>query len=430
MTIEDSEAKQELGRLSKDSEQLLVRVFADFALWLFSVSSPTGKRYTAKATIELVGVLGRYLGPFLEDVNPVGQDAESMTELYWQAMEATGAASFNRTLKGDLSRAMREFDRYLSEFREPGESNKPKFPWFPTGLADVDANPASHEDYHRLLTRIEEEWPANEPWETREIAWLLVALGFRCGLRRMEALYLQVQDVLVRGRGDLIVRPTRKRKLKSPNAERRIPIGTLLTEGEFERLRKWKEHRLNNPAVGPADCLFGIVERDLNPVSEKIFNRINQFMRSADTPDSGEEHFHQLRHGFGTWMFLALLFADQERMPVLFPQLKETNEWLSKCAKLKTGLFRHAYSTRKCAFLLARLLGHSSPGTTLENYVHVADYLVSAGFKLAVLGGSRRHQFNPGPTLEQPKLRIDGAAQSNKIGAGSNGFQKNAEQLG
>ena len=178
------------------------------------------------------------------------------------------------------------------------------------------------------------------------------------------------------------------------------------------------------------NCLFGIVERDLNPVSEKIFNRINQFMRSADTPDSGKEHSHQLRHGFGTCMFLALLFADQERMPVLFPQLKETNEWLSKCAKLKTGLFRHAYSTRKCAFLLARLLGHSSPGTTLENYVHVADYLVSAGFKLAVLGGSRRHQFNPGPTLEQPKLRIDGAAQSNKIGAGSNGFQKNAEQLG
>jgi len=269
-TIESRKAKQGLERLSKESELQLVRVFADFALWLLSVSSPSGTKYTAKATIELVGVLGRYLGPFLEDVNPIGQDAESMTELYWQAMEATGPASFNRTLKGDLSRAMREFDRYLSEFRDPGEGAKPKFPWFPSGLADVDANPASHEDYHRLLTRIEQEWPVDEPWETREIAWLLVVLGFRCGLRRLEALYLQVEDVLVRGRGELFVRPTQKRKLKSLNAQRRIPLGVFLTPGEFDRLQKWKEHRISNPAVVPTDCLFGIVERDLTLPSEHV----------------------------------------------------------------------------------------------------------------------------------------------------------------
>ena len=60
-------------------------------------------------------------------------------------------------------------------------------------------------------------------------------------------------------------------------------------------------------------------------------------------------------------------------MPLLFPHLNETNEWLFKRAELKAVLFRHTYPTRKYAFLLARLLGHGSPATTLENYVHVAD---------------------------------------------------------
>lgn len=88
--------------------------------------------------------------------------------------------------------------------------------------------------------------------------------------------------------------------------ERRIPIGVFLTSTEMEKLRKWKEQRVKMPGIGPADCLFGIRKNDPNPVSEKIFSRINQFMRPAGTVNSAEEHFHELRHGFGTWMFLVM----------------------------------------------------------------------------------------------------------------------------
>lgn len=234
----------------------------------------------------------------------------------------------------------------------------------------------SHEDYSRLLRQIEQEWPADEP-ELRTIAWLLVVLGFRCGLRRMEALHLQLQDVLVKGRGELIVRPTSLRPLKSQSAERRIPIGVFLTESEMNKLREWKEKRFANPAIGPTDCLFGVTESGMNPVSDKIFNQINALMRSGDGSDTGEEHFHELRHGFATWTSLALMLSDLKEVPVLFPELPETTTWLSKCQELKNALFRHSHPTRKYAFMLARFLGHASPGTTLENYVHCVDFLLS-----------------------------------------------------
>lgn len=375
-SVEHADAGQELKRLGTESREQLVKTFSAFAAWLRTVSSRSGPQYTVKAMVEIIGVLGRYLGPFLEDLDPTDQDAESMSELYWQAMEGTGPSTVNRTLKGELSRAIAEFERYLSVVRPDTAVEKAKFPWYPNGLADVDANPTSHEDYHKLLKRIEDEWPSTSDPDTRTIAWLLVVFGFRCGLRRMEALGLQVQDVLVRGQGELLVRPTPSRKLKSVNAARRIPLGILLSPMESERLRRWKEKRLTDPGIGPTDCLFGIAGR--GPVNEKIFNQINRLMRPEGEPDHGMEHFHELRKGFGSWLFTAMVLADAPPpIPVLFPKLTETSVWLSDAARLKARIFRHTHPSRKSAFMLSRLLGHSSPNTSLENYVFVADYLLS-----------------------------------------------------
>jgi len=373
-SIESSAAQQELESSRQSSTESLVKLFADFALWLRSVSAPSGEKYSTKSVVQIVGVLGRYLAPFLEDVDPVTADGESMSELYFQAMEATGPISINQKRKGALSRALSTFDRYLAGMR-PSYS-KSRFPWFPSGLANVDANPISHDDYESLLNNIDRNWPVGDA-ETRTIAWLLVVLGFRCGLRKMEALYLQVQDVMVLGRGELILRPTALRSLKSDNAERRIPLGIFLSAEEMDRLRAWKQQRLTHPEIQPTDCLFGVSAGNGRPVSEKVFQRIHSFMRSEKDSSTDKEHFHELRHGFATWMFLALMLSDLPEAPVLFPNLPKTTAWLSKCKELRTALFRHKYSLRKYAFMLARLLGHASPGTSLENYVHCADLLLA-----------------------------------------------------
>lgn len=360
-----------LEKVRSDSGNKLSATFADFALWLLSVTSKSGTGYSNRSALEVVRVVGRYLGPFLEESLSVGLDGETITDLYFQAMESTGPSTVNRTLKGRLSSNLKEFDRYLAVHRKPDAGTKPKFPWFPSGMADVDANPASHDDYHRLLARIENDWP-NDDRDQQDIAWLLVALGFRAGMRAGEALYLQLQDVHVRGRGELIVRPTPLRRLKSPNAVRRIPIGILLAKAEMDRLRIWKERRLKKENVHPTDCLFG-VSVDPDPVSEKIFGTINMLMRPEGDQDAGE-HFHELRHGFSSAMHLALNLPEGAPSP--FPKLKDTSLWLSKRTQLREGLFRHKHPERKSAFLLARLLGHSSPSTGQEIYTHINDYLL------------------------------------------------------
>lgn len=405
--IESPSAETELRKLRGESTELLTRTFATFALWLLSVTAPSGSNYTTKAATEMNGVLGRYLGPFLESINPTGTDAETMNEFYWQAMEATGPMTSNRTLKGDLSRALLQFDRFLSVHRQENPIARPKFPWFPTGLADVDANPVSHEQYKEILDRIEREWPTGA--RMREIAWLLVVLGFRCGLRRMEALYLQVEDVLVHGRGELLVRPTDLRKLKSENAERRLPLGLLLNERELARLKKWKEDRLKETGIGPTDCLFGIKEG--RPVSEKIFNEINRIMRPAGEPNTSGEHFHELRKGFSTNLFLALTLADSDPIPALFPRLDVTTEWLSHAAEFRAAIFRHRHPSRKYAFLIARWLGHGSPSTSLENYIFVADYLLAAFLEASEI-------MRPDPKLVKAYSEMDDSTRGYQVSGG------------
>ena len=107
--------------------------------------------------------------------------------------------------------------------------------------------------------------------------------------------------------------------------------------------------------------------------SQKIFNIINMLMRPEDDQDAGE-HFHELRHGFATAMHLALNLPDDAPTP--FPKLNDTSVWLSLRTQLRERLFRHKHPERKSAFLLARLLGHSSPSTAQENYAHINDYLL------------------------------------------------------
>lgn len=370
--LEGNSAVVSLDQVRSNSGNKLTVTFADFALWLLMVTSKSGSEFSNRSTLEVVRVVGRYLGPFLEGYPPTELDDETITELYFQAMESTGPATVNRILKGKLSSYLKEFDRYLAVHRKPDAGTKPKFPWFPSGMADVDANPASHDDYSRLLRRIEDDWP-NGNRDQQDIAWLLAVLGFRTGLRAGEALYLQIQDVLVHGRGELIVRPTPLRRLKSPNAVRRIPIGVLLSEPEMKRLREWKERRLKKENLHPTDCLFGVSNVDPNPVSEKIFNTINMLMRLEGDHEAGE-HFHELRHGFSSALHLALNLPATAAMP--FPKLNDTSSWLSNRNQLRKRLFRHKHPERKSAFLLARLLGHASPSTAQEIYTHFNDYLL------------------------------------------------------
>jgi hypothetical protein len=70
------------------------------------------------------------------------------------------------------------------------------------------------------------------------------------------------------------------------------------------------------------------------------------------------------------------MLADLSDPPDLFPHLEKTTAWLRDGKAFRNKLYRNGMPTRKHTFMLAQLLGHGSPATSMEHYVHVADWLL------------------------------------------------------
>jgi hypothetical protein len=107
----------------------------------------------------------------------------------------------------------------------------------------VDASILTVDDYLNIRKYLCDHWPANDHPDLVDIAEIITVLGFRCGLRRMEVLMLRVGDFCGGERTELLVRPWALRKLKTPNATRRIPLYALLNHEESVLLSQWVQKR-------------------------------------------------------------------------------------------------------------------------------------------------------------------------------------------
>ena len=85
--LESKSPEASLAQIGSGSVDRLIRTFADFAHWLLSVTGRSGSGYDVQTALEIVSVVGQYLGPFLEGTDPAGLDDETITDLYFQAME-------------------------------------------------------------------------------------------------------------------------------------------------------------------------------------------------------------------------------------------------------------------------------------------------------------------------------------------------------
>jgi integrase len=371
--------RMELGRLSKDTTAppFLCRM-ADFGDSLLAVRTVSGKMLSPHAARDIVLPLARNLGRFAEDADPAALSTEALELLYGQAMESTGPLQEANAERGDLARALFEFHRYMMARygKEPIEGQDNALARVPSEMAAVDANLLTLEEYRTTLRTIEEEWPVTDALERKQIARVLVILGFRCGLRRREALYMLVQDMLLDGPAELLVRPSEMRGLKSNNARRRLPLAVLLTPEELQEVSDWWNYRVVAQQAAPTDCLFGNTREGLGVVPQSIFEQINSILHRVT--NNNTFHYHHLRHSFATWTLLRLILADWQEVPDFFPQLPDTTTWLKEGQAFRRELYGHALPTRKHGYLLAGLLGHGNPATSMENYVHLLDWVLAA----------------------------------------------------
>ena len=383
---------------SKQNLSPLVRRLAEFMDWMLEVRTPAGKVRTPGSVKSQVLHLGRIMGATLGLADPVELNSEELEVAYSEMFEALGAmeddAKINDKLpavakeRSRLAREVSEFHRFLMARHKKDTVESQMFLSSQAGIVPVDANPLTLEDYFAALDAIDTTWSEIHFPECRSIARILVILGFRCGLRRLEALFRLVEDMRTGADTILTIRPFGNIRLKSRNARRRIPLRILLTQAELQEVLAWREQRRIACADGTSRFLFGGTSRDYEVVPQSIFREINRILQRVTGDES--MHFHQLRHSFASWTWLRLMLADMDHLPDLFPHLALTTEWLRQAPEFRMQIEKHDCATRKHAYLLAQLLGHGSPRTSMEHYVHFADWLLAAYLESSEIMRPRR----------------------------------------
>jgi integrase len=367
--------RQSLRVLAKDeAANGFARCMADFGDSLLGSTGRSRTHRSPSSAKDLVLLFARRIGSFFNGDDPAGYESSVLDSVYLQAIEGAAAYPASRAIKGEFVRALLEFDLYLAAVYGKDPINKDEMPWAADGLDRVDASLITFEQYATVLVLIDRTWPCTEAKERRKIARLLVILGFRCGLRRREALCIRMRDLSLDGVCEMLIRPSKTHRLKSPNAKRRLPLDVFLTGSELSELQDWIGERRRQGAQMD-DCVFGNALENLKTVPPTIFTQINRCL--SDVTGNPKAHFHQCRHAFASWLFLALMLSDLDPVQDLFPHLHQTTEWLAQAHSLRERLYLNAQHTRRHAYMLAQLLGHGNPDTSMANYVHFLDWLLA-----------------------------------------------------
>lgn len=224
---------------------------------------------------------------------------------------------------------------------------------------------------HRLMRDVA---LASRSSHAADVAWIVLTLGFRCGLRRSEVLGLRVRDVHLLGRAELLVRPHSMRRLKSRSGTRKLPLAALLDDEELGALGRLVERRQQEEGL---EALLMDIHSPGSALGQSfLIPHIHAVMRAVVGDDT--VRFHHLRHSFASWNLLKLLAADRPiDLSKYLPRAPLTAAWVSSgpmtFRQQLLGISQG--TTRKSAYAVSRLLGHSEVRVTLEHYAHVFDWV-------------------------------------------------------
>ncbi len=348
---------------------------AGFALRLLQhrkLSPASAKRFSL--------LIATRLGSRMGDLDPGTLDIDELEELYRKVLDddldsaSDGDDQQLPQSKRTTVKALLLFHHYLQLVSSVGPLRALKNRLSIQDLLPVDANFISIDEYRLVLTFLAQDKTLNDPYR-RTALQLLVTLCFWLGLRRDEALFLRVSDL--DAAGHLHIRPYARRKLKTKNSNRSLPAALLLPERDFAELKQWVGKRAAASKTGGEALLFSNPDdasRVLDP--DYVFSRIANAMREALCDRSLK--LHHLRHSFATLLAARLLPQTQGFAKVFLKRHPLTAEWLTnKNARqqFRTLLFGTDQVHRADLQAVAHLLGHSSPATTVEHYVHCLDWV-------------------------------------------------------
>lgn len=301
---------------------------------------------------------------------------DEVVELYEDAM---GAAMGSERIH--LAKGLREFHHHLvrtlgvkplKSIRETlGED---------AGLEPVDANPISVEEYFRARSYLDQQIRRGGDRVLLQIAKMVMTLAFRTGMRRSEAMGLLLEDIHGASKLEILIRPNTQRRLKTDSSKRIIPAGYLIPLAERREIQDWLSRRRCARCKGQSsDRLFAVELTDgiWREISDEL--TADRIMAALKHATGQPTKIHQLRHAFATWLYLGLRSPDYKEVLGLLEHLPETRAQVRRGARLRRLLLNQPGPTsRSYAYVVARLLGHSSPMVSMNSYIHSTEFIQRA----------------------------------------------------
>lgn len=377
------------------AKEAIGEIFGRFALRLFTVNNDnrtrlavrTARAYTISAAKRLGGLMGESASNY---------DDEEWVGLYEEALSDAETPSIRRK----LLRVLREFQRYREVDRDASPLVAAEVFGTSDGLVPVDANIISHDEFLRIREQFVLRVADSIDPDLAEIGWLLLTLSYRCGLRRMEVLKLELNDLLMRDPSALLVRPTESRRLKTKSSTRKLPLYALLDTLELERLQTWFAKRKADEKKNPySKYLFSAPRRGFQFVpQDTLFRMLHEVMR--DVTGDHTLRFHHLRHTFASRSFITLMASSLSPTNRLAIDLPGSVPIFQEGNSFRLRLYGNQHVTRRDIWAVSSLLGHSGPDISLEHYIHLmdlalAEHLAAADFAPSnklVIEASRKSQ--------------------------------------
>jgi integrase len=335
---------------------------ARWAVDLLENGTSHQKRVTVKTVYEYLGHAQSIL-IFMGNLDPAMLDREELETVYYSILNSTPTVKARCYKAGRLQ----EFQYFLNLHIRPvnidfgGMSGCSE-----GGRVDVDANLITELEYNQAMNELKRYAPTEA--RMTSMRCLVLMLGYRLGLRRTEVWLLQLQHIIGHTYQELWVMSSANKKLKSPCARRRLSLNDSLTPDELKELLEWRDGRMSEEGLGlkhpNKKLLFCLEGAGGRPVPEsELFDPIHTVLRAVTGDPS--IRFHHGRHSLPNHRMIKLIQCKQavrdglsNRMSQhLYPLVSEN-------------------STRRNLFALAMALGHRSPNTTLQSYVHLCDLLL------------------------------------------------------
>jgi integrase len=278
-----------------------------------------------------------------------------------------------------IAEGIRDFHAFMhSEYKKPLMHREADVLGDENSLKPVDANVLSFDEYWKAQAWLDGQ--RAKKLETQACKIVLM-LAFKLGMRRMEIFGMLRRDIDSSRWPTCLVRKNVRRRLKTDNSQRAIPLTAFLRTSELHILRDWalaldENHPFPAGHAGEPDAFFPEFR---GPNAQAWVDKITLQVCEAVRAVTGDASLfmHHLRHSFGTWTYLRLRAPDFPNIANHFAESPATVFALKTGVRLRVLLYgRNPGPSRSYAFAVARLLGHSSPNVSFAHYVHSSDLIL------------------------------------------------------